>query len=353
MIYVNARFLTQELTGVQRFAEEICIELSKLRDDIVFLTPKNIVRHDIARKLNAKVIGHKTGHYWEQVELTRYLKKHGNNLLVNLGSSAPIRYNNQIVTHHDITYKRYPESFSFKFRVLYALLIPRMMGRCRHLVTVSEFSKREISAMYGYPEDKISVVYNAVSEKFKKDNQAIKENFILAVSSPNHHKNFHGLLKAYLIAKKNNEKIPPLKIIGSASSSFAKIKFNEFLDNNSDVEFIGRVTDNELVSLYQRAKVFVFPSLYEGFGIPPIEAQSCGCPVISSNAASMPEILQQSVLYFEPEDTQMISDTLEKIISDSELRESLTIKGSVNARRFSWAASAVKVNGIVNELLKG
>ncbi|CAI1598898.1 glycosyltransferase family 1 protein [Serratia nevei] len=351
MLYVNARFLEQELTGVQRFAEEICLELKKTRKDIVFLCPPNILREDVAQQLDAKKIGGRGGHFWEQFELPSFLKKEKDAILLNLGSSAPIFFKNKIVTHHDVTYKRYPESFSRKFRALYSILIPSMLRSCRHLITVSEFSKMEISQVYNFPLNKTTVVYNAVSKKFAVNNSLSKGDYILAVSSPNYHKNFHGLLKAYLMAQNDGANLPNLKIIGSASSSFCKVNFSDQLAGRQDIEFVGRVSDDELISLYQKAVFFVFPSLYEGFGIPPIEAQSCGCPVISSNRASMPEVLEQSVVYFDPENIDEIAKALTDLSHDHEKKSLLLERGLKNVNRFSWKASAEKISTIIDKII--
>ncbi|BEO70113.1 hypothetical protein SMQE32_09320 [Serratia marcescens] len=143
MIYINARFLTQDLTGVQRFAESISISLSKIRNDLVFVSPDNIKRKDVAEQLNVKVVGNHTGHYWEQIELPGFLKSNDNPLLVNLGNTSPVRYNNKISTLHDITYKKYPKSYSLKFRLLYDIIIPRVLKTSSALITVSDFSKKK------------------------------------------------------------------------------------------------------------------------------------------------------------------------------------------------------------------
>jgi glycosyltransferase involved in cell wall biosynthesis len=350
MLFINARYLTQELTGVQRFAEQISLSLNDIRDDIVFLSPPGILRKDVADQLHVKEIGRKSGHQWEQVELPRFLKNNGSGLLLNLGSTAPIFYNNQIVTHHDVTYKRYPESFSKKFRLFYSLLIPMMLKNSKKLLTVSEFSKKEINDIYGYPVDKIEIIYNAVSEKFKKSERLNEsERYFLAVSSPNFHKNFHGMLKAFeLLGSKYNVS---LKIIGKTAASFSKQDFSSLIKNSEKIKFMGRVDDDEMISLYQNALAFVFPSFYEGFGIPPLEAQSCGCPVISSNMASMPEVLRDSAIYFDPKNETDIASAMEKIILDSHLRTELISKGDANIQRFSWHDSAAKVSRIVDELL--
>ncbi|MFI8418287.1 glycosyltransferase family 4 protein [Serratia sp. NPDC078593] len=349
MLYVNARFLTQEMTGVQRFSEEISLALNELRDDIVFVSPPGILREDIAEKLKVRIVGERGGHLWEQVDLPRYLNSQGKPLLLNLCSTAPIFYKNKIVTHHDITYKRYPQSFSKKFRLFYNLFTPFMLKGSRHLITVSNFSKSEICQVYKYPQDKISIVYNAVSDLFKEHaNSDIKsERYLLAVSSPNFHKNFHGMIKAY--AQLNHPDLT-LKIIGKASGVFLPQMFESQVLGNDKVQFLGRVDDRELIELYSNALAFVFPSFYEGFGIPPLEAQACGCPVISSNAASMPEVLADSVLYFKPDNDDEIAEAMKKVISDEELRNELSKKGSENIKRFSWVYSAGVISDLVNRL---
>ncbi|BEN34261.1 TPA: glycosyltransferase family 4 protein [Serratia marcescens] len=351
MLFVNSRFLTQELTGVQRFAEQISLALKDIRDDVVFLSPPGVLRKDVAAKLQVREIGRKNGHYWEQIELPRFLKNNGSSLLLNLGSTAPVFYKNQIVTHHDVTYKRYPKSFSKKFRAFYGVMIPAMLKSSKRLLTVSEFSKGEINEVYGYPKDRISIIYNAVSDEFKrKKHTELNKTYLLAVSSPNFHKNFHGMLKAFeLLGDKYNIS---LKIIGKTASSFAEQDFSALIKGTDKIEFMGRVDDDEMIFLYQNALAFVFPSFYEGFGIPPLEAQACGCPVISSNAASMPEVLRDSALYFSPENIPEMTSAMERIISDENIRAELINKGDSNVKRFSWLDSAIKINKIADELLK-
>ncbi|TFZ52100.1 glycosyltransferase family 1 protein [Serratia proteamaculans] len=350
MLFVNARYLTQELTGVQRFAEQISLSLKDIRDDLVFVSPPGVLRKDVAERLKVVEVGSKSGHLWEQIELPRYLKLNGSGLLLNLGSTAPVFYDNQIVTHHDVTYKRYPKSFSKKFRLFYGFLIPMMLRHSKKLLTVSEFSKKEINDVYGYPNEKIAIIYNAVSDEFKRATRAKdSEKYLLAVSSPNFHKNFHGMLKAFeLLGDRYNVS---LKIIGKTATSFSKQDFTSLIKDSNKIKFMGRVDDDEMISLYQNALAFVFPSFYEGFGIPPLEAQSCGCPVISSNMASMPEVLRDSAIYFDPENEADIASAMEKIILDSRLRTELINKGDANVQRFSWHDSAAKISQIVDELL--
>lgn len=353
MIYVNARFLTQGLTGVQRFAEQISLELKKIRNDVVFLSPDAIIREDIASELQVVKIGKHYGHYWEQVELPTYLRKHGGGLLLNLGNTGPVFYNNQIVTHHDVTYKKFPQSYSWKFRAIYNLLVPLMLKNSRELITVSEFSKSEIGGVYEYDREKISVIYNASSSVFKNktntDKHKYRDKFFLAVSSPNFHKNFHGLVEAFSQAADLSDF--KLKIIGEKNKNFKGIELDTIpSEGDNRIEFLGRVSDDELASLYSNAYAFIFPSFYEGFGIPPLEAQACGCPVLSSNAASMPEVLSDSAIFFNPHNKEEIVNAMHYIANNSDERLQLIERGYLNIKRFSWENSAKKLSLVIDKL---
>lgn len=294
-LIVNARFLTQHLTGVQRFAIELSKRLKKQTDfEVQFVSPKGIIHTDLAKELDAKVIGRFGGHVWEQYDLPRYLKQNNNPLLLSLCSTAPGFYKNQIVTHHDITYIRCPESFSKKFIGFYKFIVPLMLKNSKKIITVSNFSKDEVSAFFKIPKDKFVVIYNGVdSEQFNvlpTKNPAAPP-YILAVSSRNFHKNFQGLIKAFKDVKNQLQDVDLYIVGGSEIKSFNNIDLDiEDLKQEKRIHFLGRVDDQELVKTYQNASLFVFPSFYEGFGIPPLEAQACGCPVIASDKASMPEV---------------------------------------------------------------
>lgn len=348
MVYINARFLTQNLTGVQRFALEICLALSKIRNDIVLLVPNYdlIINKSIVKDFNVEEIKGGSGHLWEQYNLPKYLRSLGNPLLINLCNTAPIFYKNKVSVIHDVTFLRYPESYSFKFRIFYKILVPTVINSSKKVLTVSNFSKDNISKEYNLDKNKIDVIYNAVSDIFypliKKESEKA---YALAVSSPNKHKNFSNLIDAFL---KSNVDLD-LKIIGSLSNAFNDQ--NSFVNSDPRIKFLGRVDDQELVELYQNAKFFIFPSLYEGFGIPPLEAQACGCPVISSNAASLPEVLKESAFYFEPNDVNSIRSAIEFVNLDTVLMEKLVIDGYENIKRFSWDKSAQKLNEIIDQVL--
>ena len=349
MIYINGRFLTQNMTGVQRFAEEISLQIEYMRDDVILLVPdvKAIKKQSLLKRFNIEEVPGLNGHLWEQITLPLYLLRRKSPLLINLGNTAPVFYSHQVVTHHDITYLKYPKSFPFSFRLLYRIISPLMISNSKQVVTVSQFSRSEISSQYRCQEEKIKIIYNAVSDLFEPTKEVTsepdKERYLLAVSSTNYHKNFHGLIDAFSDANLDID----LKIIGDSADVFSTLDLKR---NHPRIHFVGRVNDDELVKLYQHATAFVFPSFYEGFGIPPLEAQACGCPVISSNTASMPEVLGESVLYFNPESKREIINALSLIVSDVELRAQLVEKGFKNKERFSWGESASKLNDIIRNV---
>jgi glycosyltransferase involved in cell wall biosynthesis len=353
MIVVNARFLTQEMRGVQRFAEQICLELKGLRDDLVFVAPGDICLHDSAAQLQVKRIGRHRGQLWEQLDLPLWLARNGYPPLVSLCNTAPLFYSNQIATHHDITYIRHPESYSRMFRAMYRTLTPLLLGRTKALITVSEFSKREIAAHYGYPASSICVVPNAVDARFQPfcAEQCPRGStpYLLAVSSPSAHKNFARMIAAFLQMEGHDD--VELRIIGDSNRIFSGSQHD--VAGSRRIRMLGRLTDKELVEAYQGATAFVFPSIYEGFGIPPLEAQACGCPVIAARAASIPEVLGDSALYFDPLKVKDIALSMQRILQDEALRQELRRRGKANVARYCWHTSARQVSRLIDQAFTG
>ena len=353
MIVINARFLTQEMRGVQRFAEQICLQLKSLRNDLVFVAPHDIHLHESAEQLQVRRIGRHRGHLWEQVDLPLWLARNGSPPLISLCNTAPLFYSNQIATHHDITYIRHPESYSRTFRAMYRNLTPLLLGRTKALITVSEFSRREIAAYYGYPANNICVVPNAVDERFRPFSaehcQRGSTPYLLAVSSPSAHKNFARMVAAFLRMEGHED--VELRIIGDSNRVFSGSLHD--VAGSRRIRMLGRLTDEELVEAYQGATAFVFPSVYEGFGIPPLEAQACGCPVIAARAASIPEVLGDSALYFDPLKVKDIASSMQRILSEDALRQDLRRRGKANVARYCWNSSARQVSRLIDQAFTG
>ncbi|WP_116790690.1 glycosyltransferase family 4 protein [Flavobacterium psychrotrophum] len=355
MIIINARFLTQPITGVQRYAIEICkrIRLEYSNDELIFVAPHNLLDNELAKELNVIVVGKRSGHIWEQIELPLYLKKLKKNndgpLLLNLCNTAPLLYNNKIVTIHDVAFEVFPETYSKNFLRVYKFMIPRIIKQSKHVITVSAFSKNEIVKYYNTAASKISVIYNAVSDLFyhSKDKGNVNQPYFTAVSSLNFRKNLPLVLDAFSLVYKKSPQVSLYIIGGFDSKSFSSLNLSKY-ENHPAIHFTGRITDEELVMYYSNALGFLYPSLYEGFGIPPLEAQKCGTPAILSNESCLPEIFKDSVLYcnaYQPEDMAL---KMQQLLDEPGLMDKLVAAGYKNNEDYSWDSSAEKVKSILD-----
>jgi glycosyltransferase involved in cell wall biosynthesis len=348
MIVINARFLTEELRGVQRFAEQICLSLKAMRNDLVFVSPPGIVREETAEALGAQIVGRRSGHLWEQLELPLYLRRQGAPWLLSLCATAPLFYRRQLITHHDLSHVRYPESYSRASRTAQRLMAPLMLKNAQGLITVSEFSKRELGEFYGVSQPNVLVVPNAVGDAFKPRRLEIPRPYLLAVASLSAHKNIGRLIEAFSRLKSHPE--VELRIVDGGNDLLAHTGLRNQIAANPRIRVLGRLSDAQLIEQYQLASAFVFPSLYEGFGIPPLEAQACGCPVLAANSTSIPEVLQSSALYFEPMDIDQMARAMALVLDNPSIADHLRTLGLRNVARFSWHASARLVNDRLNAL---
>lgn len=332
-IAVNCRFLTQPLTGVQRFAIEICKALKKFDHRFIFISPTNVVHHEVAKELEVITIGNRKGYLWEQVDLRNYVTQKGM-LLLSLGNTAPLFLHKQLITIHDMSVIRYPEWFSLGFRTFYKFLLPRIAKKARHIFTVSEASKSEISDLLNIPKDKVSVIYNAVSSVFedvdKQEHQPSKnKRYILSVSSLHPRKNFKRLVDAFL---QIDDPDIQLYLVGNVYGIYKE----EHWESSKRVVIKQNVNDQELKRLYQNASLFVYPSLYEGFGLPIIEAAVSGAPLCVSDIPVFKEVCEGQAIYFDPKNTQ---DICQKI--STALQEPVPVDSSFFKHKYSWEKSAI------------
>jgi len=347
MICVNARFLTQSLSGVQRFAVELSLRIKRYYgDDIVFLCPKNIVLHKYAEQLDAKQIGKYTGYLWEQVELPLYLRQKGGPLLINLCNMAPLFYENNLYTLHDAAFKAYAKAYSYKYRLVYGFMVPILLQRCKHVITVSNFSKKEIHKLYGTDIKKIVVVYNAIASQFFPivDDKLKNTPYLFTITSTGDNKNFNMVLDVFLDAAKY---IPGLKLYaaGKTLKEAKYTKYKKYADN-PNIIFLGYISDDELIRYYSNALAFMFPSIYEGFGIPPLEAQMCKCPVVASTSGPLPEVLGSSALCADPFNKMALA---KHVVTHPEIADEYRKKGIENVKRFSFENSAKRLIEIINK----
>jgi len=352
-IYINSRFLTQRTTGVQRFAIEIAKSIASIDKKIIFIAPKNILHDDIAKTINIQCFGNLKGHLWEQLELPFYSR---DGLLLNLCNTGPVFHRNSITVMHDAAVFSKPGGFSPQFKLVYRFLLPWLAKRSKKIITVSNFSKNELGYFCKINPSRIEVISESGAhiKKYTPDIEILKKNnlrskkYILAVSSLNPNKNFQSVASALKLIDENLIKDIDFAIVGGQNTAcFSGNKTNSPVKAS---KYLGYVTDEELKALYENAFCFIYPSLYEGFGLPPLEAMECGCPVLCSNAASLPEVCGDAVLYFDPYQPENIADKLELFINHPELRNELIEKGKTRAHQFTWEKSAAQVINIINSL---
>jgi glycosyltransferase involved in cell wall biosynthesis len=350
-IIIASRFLSQPITGVQRYSIEMScgLKAESMNLPIKFVSPNKILHADIAAFLDVERYGFFNSYLWDQICLLKYLRKNQNPLVINFANTLPIFYKNKISVIHDIIFEKYPFSTSFFYRKFYHYIFPIMIKKSKHIITVSEFSKKELIKFYGIKESDISVVYNCVSNKFKRIETKYIDKYILAVSSMAYHKNFPNVIDAFLKIRTRNIKLLIVgginkKIFGRKSFAFIK-KIKE----NCNIKFLGYVKEEELIKLYSNAECLVYSSLYEGFGLPPLEAQACGCPIIVSNIPVFLEIYQDSAIYFNPLDINDIVNKIDLILGNKNLKIKLIEKGFLNVKKYSCENS---VNKFIN-IIKG
>jgi len=344
MIVINTKFLSQKLTGVHRYAIELCQHLPvKVGDhEIVLAGPKDAVMIEELSHFRFEQFGRSKGNLWEQLDLPLFLRKNGCPLLINFSGISPVSYSNKILYIHDLAYLHHPEWFSKRFGMAYNFLLPRNARKAKKVFTVSEYSRQDIIKNYNLDPEKVEVVYAAASDRFV-DLNLEKEGFILMVSSLDPRKNMKRAIEAFLKVDTNYK----LVIIGDKMKSFSNPDLEKFA-NEERIVFTGYISDDELIDYYNRAKIFLYPSLFEGFGIPPMEAQKCGCPAIVADVTCLPEVYGDSVLYCNPFDTDSIKSSIELLISNEELRRELIEKGVRSTKRFSWKGSAERFSQIIN-----
>lgn len=346
MIVINARFLTQKLTGVQRFAIELCKRLPQEVNGkkIIFVAPNCDL--NLENTFEIVKFGCFKGHLWEQIDLPWFLKRNGNPLLINFVGIGPLIVRNKIMFLYDLAFKHHPEWFSFWFNKVYNFFIPISLINSKLIITDSNYVKEDIKKTYNIDEVSISTIYAAHSLKFKRENTINKQKVVLAVSSIDPRKNLLRTIEAFKIINTDYKLI----IVGSSHKSFSKVDLDVEKLKSHNIFFTGYISDEKLVELYNSAEVFVYPSLFEGFGIPPLEAQACGTPCIVSNKTSLPEVYGDSVIYCNPESVDSIATSIEYLLRNREVRKKLQEKGLENTKKYSWDNSSLELVNILNNI---
>jgi glycosyltransferase involved in cell wall biosynthesis len=356
-VAINGRFLTQATTGVQRYALEMVRALDRQltaqprlasKYSFTLLTPRSGARPVRLQQIPVVAAGRLQGHAWEQLELPAYS---GGGLMLNLGNTAPLR-GRVVVTIHDASVYAVPEAYSRAFRLWYRTLFPLLGRRSRLVLTVSDFSRGELTRWAGIPAGKIRVISPGCEHVLRAPADCSifsrlpvqPGRYILAVGSRSPHKNLTAAAEA--VARLGPTRLP----LVAAGGGNPKV-FNSGGGKSDDSYLsVGYVTDPELRALYENAACFVYPSLYEGFGLPPLEAMICGCPCVVARAASLPEVCGDAALYCDPRDPDDIAAQVRRLVDDPALRTELRERGLARGRGFSWARAAIGLLGVLEEV---
>jgi glycosyltransferase involved in cell wall biosynthesis len=343
-VFLNGRFLTVPITGVQRVAFELIYALDELIDQgkvqadctFILIYSGTIINPITLKHIQLVQKGILKGNLWEQLELPIYT---AGSLLVSLCTISTIFKARQIVMVHDASFLVNPNYFSKAFRTWYKFAIPFLGRISRQILTVSNFSKSELIASGSFRPDKITVIPNAAGHILRPgppppafaDKISGLKPYCLAVSSLGENKNFQGLSLA--LRKIDFSKFNML-VAGGVNNALS------FAASGDEITYLGYVSDAELKYLYSNAALFIFPSFYEGFGIPPLEAMTLGSPVIASNTSSLPEVLGDACAYLDPSDPAEMATKIDSLLKNNEKLDSLKEQGLRRAAEYSWGRSA-------------
>ena len=336
---VNLRTLGYRTTGVQRY--------------LLGLLPHMPPELDSVKP--SKALQGIKGHLWEQVYLPTQLQRR---LLWSPGNTGPIGVSRQVLTVHDMASLDHPEWFERKFALWYAALLPRLIRKVRAIITVSHFSRERIVRLTGVEPEPVHVISNGVDRRFRpadpKTVQKVRTHFdlncpyILFVGSLEPRKNLRILFEAWRLGGFDGA---TLAVVGASGHLFRKLEFDSIPEG---VRLLGAVEDEVLPVLYSGAAGFIYPSIYEGFGMPPLEAMACGCPVAVSDIPAHREVCDGTTMYFDPFSSEDLSSKLEWLLRlDSMSRALLVEQGLRRAALYSWESAASDTWGILTLAANG
>lgn len=345
-IVINGRFLTQPMTGVQRFAVEAIKAIDGLIDDgeyaaldghIEILVPAG-AREFPLRHIPVRHCGIGRGYFWEQIELPLHAR---GRFLVNLCILGPLVVRHQMVVIHDATVRALPWNFSPSFRAVYNFLIPNLCRRSRCAVTVSEFSRCELGKWYGLDNSRMPVCFeggdhlaDVTPDRSIVDRLGLDGRQFFLTVGIGRNKNVENLIEAF-----HRAALPDTALVLTGK----RYAWNGGMISPANMDGViqaGHVNDAELRALYERALALTFPSRYEGFGLPPIEAMTCGCPVIISEQPALVEVAGDAALRCGADEVDALAGLMRRVRDDASLRTKMIEAGRARAAQFTWRSTA-------------
>ena len=344
-VFINGRFLTQSISGVQRYAQEIVGALDALAGEgalvqrYMLLTPPGARVLDL-RHIETRTVGTRNGHLWDQLDFARAVR---GGVALGLAMTGPVAMKRQVVVIHDASVQRHPEHYSRPY-VLAHRIIDRLLARRAVVATVSEFSRRELADVLPVAARDIVVAPNGAEHLSIAPDAGVverlgltKNGYFLTLGNLTRNKNLAVALRALARLQPGSAKLVAVgrmerTVFGSAGLP----------EPGADVLLPGRLDDAEVAGLMQGARALIFPSIYEGFGIPPLEAFVNECPVLASTAPAVQEVCGDAADYFEPHDDATLARLMQMLLDDHDgaLRRDRLAKGKQRVARYTWRGSA-------------
>ena len=361
-IGIDARMYSSEFTGIGRYVFELTEHLARIdkkNEYVLFMNRPEYDNYEPPNKRFSKVLVNARHYsYAEQLRYPSALRRAKLDLMHFTHFNAPILYRRPfVVTIHDLTLSFFPgKKMNSGFRrFAYNKVLRSVLKNSKRIISVSKNTKQDLIDVAKISPNKIDVIYEGVGEDFGPRSQkgvneevlkkyGITRSYILYTGVWRGHKNLVNLVKAFSILRQDEDFDAQLVVTGTEDPYYPEVKRTVTeLELEADTIFTGLVPEEELVSLYQEANVFVFPSLYEGFGLPPLEAMRCGTPVVASKTSCIPEICgEDNAVFFDPYDPTEMADAIHKVWVNESLQKDLRERGLKHSKKFSWEKMAEK-----------
>ena len=348
-VFINGRFLSQNQTGVQRYSRQVVAAIDRVLSEgscspamqrfrWYLLAPPGTKCDLDLRCITFLVDGRGGGHLWEQVYLSGRARSAR---VLSPANSGPLFHRKQLLVLHDAAVYHAAVGYSVRYRTFHQLL-GRLLAKRARLATVSRFSRRELATALGVAAGEILIARNGADHLAATlpDDAVIErlclgeKNFFVTVGLSSANKNIPLAIEAF---RRLNRPDARLVIVGTGNE---KVVAKERLSASEGIIFAGRLSDSEIVSLLQRAAAFVFPSRYEGFGIPSLEAMIRGCPVLASTAEALLEVCGDAALHFNPDDADALATLMQHVLERPSLRTLLRERGLKQHARYRWDDAA-------------
>ncbi|AOR22569.1 glycosyltransferase family 4 protein [Clostridium taeniosporum] len=370
-IAIDARSSTlHQGTGIGTYTNNVISNMLSLnsKDNFTLFCSGKFNKNFINDNTNIIYSSGKHSGFYEKYYIPNILKEKKVDLYHIPQNGIGLEYSNsykKVVTIHDLIPYVMPETVGKGYLERFLRDMPRIIFNSDGILTVSEYSKKDILKFFnGYPEDKIFVTPLAANSKFKilnkkrcknylKSKFNINSEFALYIGGFSSRKNVFGLIKAYMEIYKDLKNQCKLVLVGGLKDEGEKLL--NFVKNNNledNIIFPGYVSDNLLPIFYNACEVFVYPSFYEGFGLPPLEAMSCGAPVISSNISSIPEVTSTDAVLINPYDEDSLKNSLIKVLNNDNLKADLSKRGYNRSLQFTWRQTAKKTLDAYKKILQ-